>query len=258
MKVPTHPIYRSFIIINKELVIDLANKSTFIKIDRNIQNWGWYQNANTFRVFIHCLIEARITAGTWQGVPINRGEFPTSYEKIAHTLNLTVSEVRTAISHLKSTGEIATKNYSKFQVISIVNYGYYQDKSAGKSTGNQQSLNIQFTVKSQHLKNDKNDKNDKNERDTRAREKNAFGKFKNVFLTDEQLSELKTQFPTSYEEKINRLSEYMYQSGKNYQDHYLMILKWAQEDVKKENSSSFDIDEFFEAALNKSYEEMQK
>lgn len=163
MKVPTHLIYRSFIIISKELVIDLANKSTFIKIDRNIQNWGWYQNANTFRVFIHCLIEARITAGTWQGVPINRGEFPTSYEKIARTLNLTVSEVRTAISHLKSTGEIATKNYSKFQVISIVNYGYYQDKSAGKSTGNQQSLNIQFTVKSQHLKNDKNDKNVKND-----------------------------------------------------------------------------------------------
>ena len=96
------------------------------------------------------------------------------------------------------------------------------------------------------------------EREAHAREKNAFGKFKNVFLTDDQMSELKTQFPTSYEEKINRLSEYMYQSGKNYQDHYLMILKWAQEDVKKENSSSFDIDEFFEAALNKSYEEMQK
>lgn len=239
-------------------MIDLAKKGTYIKLDRSIQNWRWYHNGNTFRVFVHCLLEANVTSQPWENIIIKRGEFATSYEKIAHTLNLTVSEVRTAISHLKSTGEITAKIYPKFQVISIVNYSSYQDKFAGKSTGNQQALNIQFTVNSQQYKNDKNDKNDKNEREAHAREKNAFGKFKNVFLTDEQLSELKTQFPTSYEEKINRLSEYMYQSGKNYQDHYLMILKWAQEDVKKENSSSFDIDEFFEAALNKSYEEMQK
>lgn len=100
---------------------------------------------------------------------------------------------------------------------------------------------------------EKKENKTKEREQTRAPAKLHFGKFKNVFLTDEQLSELKTQFPTSYEEKINRLSEYMYQSGKNYQDHYLMILKWVQED-KEENNSSFNVDDFFEAALKKSYE----
>lgn len=143
----------------------MSNKTTFIKIDRNIENWRWYQNANTFRVFIHCLLSASIKPHEWEGITIKRGEFPTSYDKMANTLNLTNQQVRTAIKHLKSTGEITTKIYSKFQVISIVNYGFYQDKSTGKSTPNQQAVNSQLTVNQQHLKNNKElVKNEKEER----------------------------------------------------------------------------------------------
>lgn len=133
----------------------MKNKSTFIKLDRNIKNWRWYQNANTFRVFVHCLLSANVSSYEFEGITIRRGEFPTSYDKIANTLNLTNQQVRTAINHLKSTGEITTKIYSKFQVISIVNYGYYQDKSTGKPTPNQQAVNIQLTVNQQQLKNNK-------------------------------------------------------------------------------------------------------
>jgi biotin operon repressor len=142
----------------------MADKSTFIKLDRNIQNWRWYQNPNTFRVFIHCLLNANIMPKEFEGITINRGEFPTSHEKIGNTLNLTIQQVRTAINHLKSTGEITTKIYSKFQVITIVNYAYYQDTSTGKSTGNQQAFNIQLTVNQQQYKNNKNNKECKEEK----------------------------------------------------------------------------------------------
>ena len=155
-------------------MIDLAKIGTYIKLDRSIQNWRWYHNGNTFRVFVHCLLEANVTSQPWENIIIKRGEFATSYEKIAHALNLTVSEVRTAISHLKSTGEITAKIYPKFQVISIVNYSSYQDKFAGKSTGNQQALNIQFTVNSQQYKNDKNDKNVKNDNIYNSDKSNRF------------------------------------------------------------------------------------
>ena len=133
----------------------MKNKSTFIKLDRNIKNWRWYQNANTFRVFVHCLLSANVYPYEFEGITIKRGEFPASYDKIANTLNLTNQQVRTAINHLESTGEITTKIYAKFQVISIANYGYYQDKSTGKSTPNQQAVNIQLTVNQQQLKNNK-------------------------------------------------------------------------------------------------------
>lgn len=141
----------------------MADKSTFIKLDRNITKWRWYKNANTMRVFIHLLIEANINENPFENIIIKRGELPTSYEKIANTLNMTIQEVRTAIQHLKSTGEITVKRYSKFQVISIVGYSYYQDKPTRKSTINQQSFNNQSTINQQQLKNIKNNKEYKEE-----------------------------------------------------------------------------------------------
>ena len=141
----------------------MADKSTFIKLDRNITKWRWYQNGNTMRVFIHLLIEANINPYSFENIVIKRGQLPTSYEKIANTLNMTIQEVRTAIQHLKSTGEITTKRYSKFQVITIVGYSYYQDKPTRKSTINQQSFNNQSTITQQQLKNIKNNKEDKEE-----------------------------------------------------------------------------------------------
>ena len=133
----------------------MGTKSTFIKLDRNIINWRWYQNANTFRVFIHLLMIANVSSHNFEDIIIRRGEVATSYDKIANTLNLTVQQVRTAISHLKSTGEITAKIYPKFQVITITNYNLYQDKTTGKNSLKQHSINIQITGNQQQYKNNK-------------------------------------------------------------------------------------------------------
>lgn len=82
----------------------------------------------------------------------------------------------------------------------------------------------------------------------------VFGSFKNVFLSAKELEKLKTEFPRSYSEKIERLSEYMYQHGKNYRDHYLLLVKWLNQDEKDGNGGSFDLDEFFNIALKRSYD----
>lgn len=141
----------------------MAEKSTFIKLDRNIQEWRWYTNANTFRVFIHLLLNANIKENDFENAKIKRGELATSYDKIANTLKLTNQQVRTAISHLKLTSEITITRYSKFIVISIVNYAQYQDKLTVKTTINQQSPNNHSTINQQQLKNNKNVKNEKKE-----------------------------------------------------------------------------------------------
>ena len=145
------------------LVMFMADKSTFIKLDRNIQEWRWYTNANTFRVFVHLLLNANIKANDFENAKIKSGELATSYDKSANTLKLSNQQVRTAISHLKLTGEITVTRYSKFIVISIVNYAQYQDKSTVKSTINQQSLNNHLTFNQQQLKNNKNVKKEKKE-----------------------------------------------------------------------------------------------
>lgn len=131
----------------------MAEKSTFIKLDRNIKKWRWYQNANTFRVFIHLLINANIESHDFEQAIVNRGELATSYNSIANDLNLSIKAVRVAIEHLKRTGEVAVKIYPKFQVISVLKYDTYQSQGAGKTAGKGQASGTLTAGKGQQLKN---------------------------------------------------------------------------------------------------------
>ncbi len=60
-----------------------------------------------------------------------------------------------------------------------------------------------------------------------------YGRYKNVFLRDEELTELQTELPTLWQNYIDRLSEYMASTGKQYQNHAATIRRWAAEDKKK-------------------------
>jgi hypothetical protein len=140
----------------------MSEPSTYIKLDRNIMTWGWYTDANTVRLFIHIILKANIKECKFLGVAVKRGQLVTSYPSLAKELNLSIQSIRTALNHLKLTGEVTVKNYPKFSLISVVNYDRYQDKLTGKSTGKQQATNRQPTGNQQQSKNIKNDKNGKN------------------------------------------------------------------------------------------------
>lgn len=59
--------------------------------------------------------------------------------------------------------------------------------------------------------------------------KDKFGEFENVLLSNDELVKLKTDF-SDWQERIERLSEYIASSGKKYKDHYATILSWARKD----------------------------
>ena len=126
----------------------LDKKETFVKLNRGILDWQWYQDANTFRVFVHLLLVANIKEDYYKGVLIHRGERALSYRTLAEALNLSIQQVRTSISKLKKTGEVTITRYRDFLVVSVTNYNKYQEK-IDKSTFNQQSNNIQITFKQQ-------------------------------------------------------------------------------------------------------------
>ena len=66
----------------------------------------------------------------------------------------------------------------------------------------------------------------------RRRSEQGYGCYRNVPLTDEQDAELKAEFPADFAQRLDRLSEYMRQSGKSYADPLAVIRKWAKEDEK--------------------------
>ena len=139
----------------------MCEQSSFIKLDRNILRWRWYTDENTYRVFLHLLLTANYKDADFQTITVHRGERVTSYGAIAKDLKLSVQNVRTALEHLKSTGEITSKTYSKYQVITIIKYDDYQSNNTMDNiqlTGNQQATNNQLTTNKEY-KNNKNKKN---------------------------------------------------------------------------------------------------
>ena len=61
----------------------------------------------------------------------------------------------------------------------------------------------------------------------------SYGRYQNVFMTDEELADLQASFPTVWGQYIEKLSEYMASTGKRYQSHAATIRRWASEDARK-------------------------
>lgn len=139
----------------------MAELNGFIKLHRSLLNWRWFSDTNTLSVFVFCLLNASFKEGNWRGVEYKKGQLITSLPSIAEKTGLSIQSVRTALKHLKSTGELTDKSYNKFRIITVNNFEKYQELT-GKATDNQQTTNRQLTDNQQHIKNDKNVNNVKN------------------------------------------------------------------------------------------------
>jgi len=60
--------------------------------------------------------------------------------------------------------------------------------------------------------------------------RHKYGTYKNVLLSDEELAKLKTEFPSDWSKRIERISEYCASSGKAYKNYLATIRKWAKAD----------------------------
>lgn len=123
--------------------------SDYIKINRKILDWEWWYDINTCRLFIFLLLKANWKEGRFKGTTVPRGSIVSSIRGLSEGTGLTEREVRTAISHLKSTGEVTSKTTNKYSVFTVVNYDLYQtsDKQTDiQETGKRHSNDILTTT----------------------------------------------------------------------------------------------------------------
>jgi len=104
----------------------MADKTTFVKLDRNIINWRWFQNSKILHVFLWLLLKANIKEGHFEKDTIGRGSLVTSNAHIAQACGLTIDNVRTALANLENTGEITRVIRNRYQIITVSNYEAYQ------------------------------------------------------------------------------------------------------------------------------------
>jgi len=126
----------------------------FIKVHRSILSWEWYQDINTKTLFLHLLLTVNWEPGNWRGITIERGQRVCSLPVLSKETGLSVQSVRTALNHLKSTGEITDVSTSEYRTITIKNYESYQ-MLTDKSTDDQQTINRRPTDDQQLLKKNK-------------------------------------------------------------------------------------------------------
>lgn len=141
-----------------------AEQGNWIKLNRSILDWEWFQDANTLQVFMYLLLKANHKDGRWKGIEVKRGQHITSLDKIASGCSLSKQQVRTCLSKLQKTQEINTQSNTHFTLVTICKYDTYQgedEKSNTQSnipsTFHQHSNNIQITLN----KNDKEGKEQK-------------------------------------------------------------------------------------------------
>ena len=59
-----------------------------------------------------------------------------------------------------------------------------------------------------------------------------FGRYENVFLTEAEYAELKTEFPDRLERFIEEMSRYLAANGRTYQNYAAALRIWAENDKK--------------------------
>lgn len=121
----------------------------YVKLFRKLLNWEWYTDVNTKVLFLHCLLKANWKDGSWHGYKYKRGQFITSLPSLSRETGLSIRQVRTALNHLKATGELTDWHDNKIRIITVVSFDKFQASDRQKdsqATDNRQASDRQATA----------------------------------------------------------------------------------------------------------------
>ncbi|MCL9739218.1 DnaD domain protein [Staphylococcus aureus] len=159
----------------------------WISIDRSIQNHWLFKEKRTFSKFeawIYLLMEAnhskaKVPIGN-QIVTVERGQRLTSILTLSDLFNWSRFKVKAFLDLLESDGMLEVKTTSKYTLITIVNYDFYQSEQGRnqhqndiKPTSKQHQSNINPTSKQHQTNTNNNDNKDNNEKNVNNEKKKA-------------------------------------------------------------------------------------
>lgn len=125
----------------------------YIRLHRAITAWEWYDDVNTFKVFLHLLLTCNWQEKKWRGHTIYPGQRVVSLATLADETKLSIMQVRNTINHLVLTGSITRSKIGKVGLITVNNWEKYQQSNTVSNSEvtqnqneNQQRNNIEITT----------------------------------------------------------------------------------------------------------------
>lgn len=142
-------------------IIKMTDEQGWVKIHRKSLASSVWGDPVTWMVWCWCLMRANRANADFpfngKDVHLRRGQFITGRRSATAELPISESQYRTRLDYLKSTNRIRVHITNKFSIITIVNYGYYQDDI--RKTANR--IAYKSPTNRQQIATNNKDKNDK-------------------------------------------------------------------------------------------------
>lgn len=198
-------------------------------------------------------------------------EIPYTDEMLATQFNKPISTVRLALKTFEQFGMIEIINnmiflssWEKYQSIDrlteireqtrarVAKHREKQKLLAAGQLDGESNVTCNVTVTQGNVLEkdiDKDIDKDKNKSISKKSPRHKHGEYQNVLLSDDDLEKLKAEFPADWDQRIQRLSEYMASSGKSYKNHLATIRNWARRDKQAAKPAGgedmTDLDKYF-------------
>ncbi|WP_020007371.1 hypothetical protein [Salinicoccus albus] len=143
--------------------------SGWLKIHRQMIDSSIFDNEKLFKIFMYCLMKAshkkhKQIVGQ-KVIELNPGQFVFGRKKASEELNMKESTVWSYMKMLDEVESLVINSNNKFSVITIVNWGFYQNEEENHNnriTTDEQQNNNRITTDEQQNNTNKNVKNGEN------------------------------------------------------------------------------------------------
>ena len=203
----------------------------WIKVYRSLIDNPKRIRSSRLALWIYILLSVNYAPGKTflcgKEITLNPGQGVFSTPDLARKLCEPVSVIRRSLEWFESEQQIEQRKTNQGTVITVLNWDKYQQSEQPS----EQLVNNDRTTSEQRVNNLPIIKELKKNK----KEKKIYGdEYHNVKLTDEEFEKLKAEFP-DWQDRIERLSEYIAKVGDKYKNHLATIRSWARKD--KQNGS---------------------
>lgn len=122
----------------------MQGEGGFVKDYRSKLDWEWFTDPKTAHLWEYICLRVNYEPSRFRGIEIRRGEMLESIKTISKNTGLSEKNVRTALEHLKSTGEVACKPTRYGLLINAIKYAHFQsqERETGTQTGTQPEYEV--------------------------------------------------------------------------------------------------------------------
>ena len=191
---------------------------------------------------------------------IVEGKIYTVYSiaDLAETLGKSESTIKSVLNELADNGLLIRRSggFAKANILYVLipGKGQFSDevmklhtKGLKKATNDSQvspPATASFSATNKVIETNNNSQN------KRVIRPAAYGKYKNIFLSNQEYEQLKADYPYRIDDLIEEMSSYMAATGKGYQNHEAALRSWAGRE-KSSNKTSNSREGFFDYSCEK-------